>query len=109
MSTSTSATHTHFRAPSRNLGSPAREGQGQEGPTITSFACDVAAALQGIARELSKETGTKAFCSLLAAALDNARENLRGLDEGLGNIPDVPKLLDNLERLCQVSWSMLQK
>lgn len=99
MSTLTSRTQTHLR---RNVGPAARTSLGE--PTITSFACDVVDELQDVARGLSKEPGTKAFFSPLAAALGNAREHLNRLNEGLGNIESVPRLLDNLERLCQVSF-----
>jgi hypothetical protein len=70
-------------------------------PTI-SFACDVIIELQGIARELSKESGTKTFCSLFSAALENVQDYLT-LDDSPRN---VSKLLDNLERLCQVRKSI---
>lgn len=72
----------------------------------TSFACDVAQQLRDNARELSKETGIKAFCSALQGELANVRQHIENLGEELGKAmgePRLVKLLDNLERLCQVS------
>jgi hypothetical protein len=77
----------------------------------TSFACDVAQQLQDNARELSKETGIKAFCSALAAELANVQQDLEDLGEEPGKAAEEPrllKLLENLERLCQVSLSVLR-
>lgn len=77
----------------------------------TSFACDVVQQLRDNAHELSKEVGIKAFCSALAAELDNVQEYLEDLGEELHNAAGesrLLKLLDNLERLCQVSLSVLQ-
>ncbi|KAF7502928.1 hypothetical protein GJ744_004804 [Endocarpon pusillum] len=70
----------------------------------TSFACSVAQQLRDIARELAKETGTKAFCSALAAELANVQQHLGDLGEEPGKTAGesrLLKLLDNLERLCQ--------
>jgi len=76
--------------------------------SFASFAIGVAPQLRAIARELSKESGIKSFCSLFVAELANVQERLEEqLDEG--GDPDkaaehrVSKLLDNLERLCQVN------
>jgi molecular chaperone GrpE (heat shock protein) len=77
----------------------------------TSFAYDVVQQLRNNTHELSKETGIKAFCSALAAELDNIQEHLEDLGEELGKAAGEPrllKLLDNFERLCQVSLSVLQ-
>jgi hypothetical protein len=101
MSTSISRTHTHFRAHSRSHQWALARADHEE-PTIAAFACAVASELKGIASELSKEFGIKAFCSSLAAALDSVRKHLESLDGGQDNIIAVPELLDNFERLCQV-------
>jgi hypothetical protein len=72
-----------------------------------SFACDVAQQLRANARELSKQTGIKAFCSALEGALANVCQHLEDLGEEPGNTvgePRLVKLMDNLERLCQVSF-----
>jgi hypothetical protein len=98
--------HTQFHANSRHQWVPANATQKE--PTITTFAGSVAFELQKIASELSKETEIKAFCSSLAAALDNARTHLEGLDEGQSNSIDVLEVLDSLERLCQVSWRVVR-
>lgn len=71
------------------------------------FACDVAQKLQENARELSKQTGITAFCSHLEGSLANVRQYLEDLGEEPGNAVGqlrLVKLLDNLERLCQVSF-----
>ncbi len=76
-----------------------------------SFACDVVQQLLKNARELSKETGIKAFCSALEGKLTNVQQNLEDLREETGEAigePRLVKLLDNLETLCQVSLSVLQ-
>jgi hypothetical protein len=89
---------------------PAREEAAE--PTITSFACDAVQQLQGTACELSKKTGIKAFCSSLEAALDNVQQHLKDLSEEPGSVVEkerLLKLLNNLERLCQVSFLVLQK
>jgi hypothetical protein len=112
MNTLTSYIRNHFRAYSGIRWEPAREGESAEEPTIISFACDVVQQLQGAARELSKETGIKAFCSLLEGALDSIQQHLKDLGEESGSVIEkerLLKLLNNLERLCQVSLLVLQK
>jgi hypothetical protein len=74
--------------------------------TSILFARDVAQGLRDIAHELSKQRGIKAFCSELAAELANVQLRLEELgDQRSSAIGErrVLKLLDNLERLCQVS------
>jgi hypothetical protein len=70
------------------------ETQYPDDPLSVSFARGVVGALQDIAQELSKDSGIKAFCSMFSTALGAVE-----LDYSPQNIP---KLLDNLERLCQV-------
>jgi hypothetical protein len=99
-----------FHTPSRTRRNPVREGAEQ--PTTISFACDAAQQLQKIACELAKEPGIKAFCSSLEAALDSVQQHLKGLGGEAGKVVGeerLLKLLNDLERLCQVSLSMLQK
>jgi hypothetical protein len=71
----------------------------------TSFANDVVQQLRDNAHELSKEPGIKASCSELAAELANVQHRLEELADAPSNAAEecrVLKLLDNLERLCQV-------
>jgi len=108
----TSHIWNHIHAYSRSWWEPAREGEGAEEPTIISFACDVVQQLQSTACKLSKETGIKAFCSLLEVALDDIQQHLNDLGEEPGSVIEkerLLKLLNNLERLCQVSLLVLQK
>jgi hypothetical protein len=72
----------------------------------TLFARDVAQQLCDIAHELSKEPGIKAFCSQLAAELASVQQSLGESGDGQSSAVGehrVLKLLDSLERLCQVS------
>jgi hypothetical protein len=71
--------------------------------SYTLFAYDVAQQLQDNARELSKEPGIKAFCSTLAAELVNVQQFLETSSQEPAGKPRLLKLLNNLERLCQVS------
>lgn len=71
------------------------------------FASDVAQRLRDNARELSKLTGIKAFCSALESELAIIAQHLEDVgvvesDTGVGE-PRLVKLLENLERLCQVT------
>jgi hypothetical protein len=70
------------------------------------FARDVVQGLRDIAHELSKQRGIKAFCCELAAELATAQQRFEELGDQRSSAieePRVLKLLDNLERLCQVS------
>lgn len=68
-----------------------------------SFACHVAQQLQYNARELSKEPGIRGFCSALAAELANVQQFLETASQEPAENSRLLKLLNNLERLCQVS------
>ncbi|KAF7555067.1 hypothetical protein G7Z17_g2451 [Cylindrodendrum hubeiense] len=81
---------------------------------LVSFAIDVAQQLRSIAHELSQESGIKPFCSCLAAELSNIHQGLGGeLDEDIqaDRVSErrLSKVLDNLERLCQVKASIVLK
>ncbi|OIW27244.1 hypothetical protein CONLIGDRAFT_715761 [Coniochaeta ligniaria NRRL 30616] len=74
-------------------------------PSAWLFASDVAQRLRDNARELSKVTGIKAFCSALESELAIIAQHFDDVgvvesDTGVGE-PRLVKLLENLERLCQ--------
>ena len=68
------------------------------------FARGVVQQLREIAQDLAKENDIRAFCSPLTAELANLQEHF-GNDDRNQSFPEnrVVKLLDNFEKLCQVS------
>lgn len=76
-----------------------------------SFARHVVQQLRNNARELSKETDIKSFCSILEGALANVQQLLENLDGDQDEVIDDPrvmKLLRGCEKLCQVRLSVIR-